>query len=174
MSEDIPFADRVTVSVETLPSGHLALRHEGIVNAALEDVWKVWTTSEGLMSFAAPFVRLDFRVHGTWESSYNPEAQPGDPRNIINEVLCFLPMQMLCIRIAQTPPGFPDPEVGKKLWTVIQLQPLGEKQVSVTSTMLGWEGVDQSHPVFQLFYRGNASTMGWLQERFERGPRQWS
>lgn len=170
---DIPFAELVTLSIERLATAELALRHSAVIPASLANVWAAWTTTEGLRSFVAPVIDLDFRVGGRWESSYNPQAKIGDSTNIANEVLCYLPMEMLAIRIIQTPPGFPDPEVGKRLWTVMQFEPVDEGHVKVTSTMLGWRDGDETGPVFALFLRGNAYTLGKLYERFTSGPIAW-
>ncbi len=150
------------------PIAGKVLRHEGIVHATLAEVWRAFTTSEGLRSFAAPVAQIDLRIGGEWEASYNPHAQIGDPANIINEVLSYLPMEMLSIRIKRAPPGFPHPELGKQLWTVIQFADLGNQQVNVVTSMLGWSDGADWEPIYALFERGNAYVTEKLQQRFER------
>jgi uncharacterized protein YndB with AHSA1/START domain len=174
MSGELPYSDRVQITTGRLDTGERILRHQALINAGLKQVWEAFTTSQGLMSFAAPFVNLDFRVGGTWESSYERDAQPGDPANIINEILSYLPMEMLSIRIKQTPPGFPHPEIGKQLWTVNQFEACDKRRTQVTTTMLGWQEGPEWEEVFEMFKRGNALTLGWLYERFEHGSRDWS
>ncbi|MEW5988161.1 MAG: SRPBCC domain-containing protein [Chloroflexota bacterium] len=157
----------------TLPSGRRVLRHEVIVPAARPQVWTAFSTSEGLRSFAAPVVELELRLGGRWEASYNPQAKIGDPGNIINEVICYLPLEMLSIRIARTPPGFPHPEVACNLWTVIQFQDEGPGQTRVITSMLGWQDTPADGEVHRLFQRGNAQVSQWLYNLFTVGPRQW-
>ncbi len=152
------------------PVAGKVLRHEIIVNADQADVWRAFTTSEGLRSFAAPVAQIDLRIGGTWESSYNPDARIGDPNNIQNEVLSFLPMEMLSTRIKRTPPGFPHPELGKQLWTVLQFFDLGNRQVKVVGSMLGWQDGPDWEPIYALFERGNASVLEALREALERRP----
>ncbi|MBI3734783.1 MAG: SRPBCC domain-containing protein [Chloroflexi bacterium] len=142
------------------------LRHEGLIQAGQAEVWQTLTTTEGLRKFVAPVVRLDFRVGGEWEASYNPAAQIGDPANIVNEVLCYLPMEMLAIRIKRTPPGFPNARVGLGLWTVMQLRLVGERQTHFTLSMLGWPDEPEAEAVYALFERGNAYTLAQLQKVF--------
>jgi uncharacterized protein YndB with AHSA1/START domain len=91
MDEPLPFSDLVHLEEMTMPDGALAIRHTAAIPASQEQVWKAWTTSAGLMTFAAPFVHLDFRINGLWESSYNRQAVLGNPANIQNEILAYLP-----------------------------------------------------------------------------------
>ena len=173
MENTLPFADLVRLEEPAYPDGMLAIRHTASIPASLAQVWQAWTTSDGLMTFAAPFVHLDFRIHGIWESSYNPKSTLGNPANIQNEVLAYLPMEMLTICIHRTPPGFPDPEMAQRLWTVIRMRSLDESITEVELTMLGYQPGDESSPVYQLFHRGNALTLGWLYQSFVGGPRRW-
>ncbi len=66
------------------PSGERVLRHEVVVDASLEDVWKALTTSEGLESFMAPVVRVELRTGGRFDSNYRRGSQLGDPGTIHN------------------------------------------------------------------------------------------
>jgi hypothetical protein len=84
--------------------GERVLQHQVDVDAAPAAVWRAFTTSEGLRGFAAPVAAIDFRIGGHWEASYNPAGHLGDPGNILNEVVAYLPGRMLTIRIARTPP----------------------------------------------------------------------
>jgi uncharacterized protein YndB with AHSA1/START domain len=157
-----------------LPNGQRVLRHEVVAPVPIGEVWKAWSTSEGLRSFVAPVVAIDLRIGGIWEASYDPSAQLGDPRNIKNEVLSYLPERMLSVRIHQTPPDFPHPEFGKQLWTVIELAPFSESSTTVTVTMLGWGDGSGWERVYHLFNRGNHFTLEQLYKRFTEGPREWS
>jgi uncharacterized protein YndB with AHSA1/START domain len=162
----------VTNTSYVTPTGRV-LRHEATIPAPVEAVWLALTTTEGLKSFMAPVISLDFRIGGRWEASYDPRAKLGDPENIINEVICYLPMEMLSIRILSAPSGFPGVEAAKQLWTVMQLRDLQEQGVRVSVSMLGWqEGADWD-TVYALFTFGNEYTLGKLYQRFTEGPMQW-
>src|SRR5688500_1786416 len=92
------FAGEVMESSYTLPDGQRVLRHEILVPARQGEVWEAFTTAKGLMTFAAPLVSIDLRPGGVWESSYSPGAKLGDPNNIRNEVVSFVPNEMLSIK----------------------------------------------------------------------------
>jgi uncharacterized protein YndB with AHSA1/START domain len=155
-------------------NGNHVLRHEITITAPLQDVWNAFTTTEGLKSFAAPVASIDLKVGGIWEASYNRHAVIGDPANIQNEIMSFLPMEMLSIRIVQTPPGFPNPELGKSLWTVLQFHEVEAGRVRVVVTMLGWPKGSESDELFDLFNRGNAYTLFQLNRRLTEGPLRWN
>jgi uncharacterized protein YndB with AHSA1/START domain len=148
------------------PAGERVLQHQAVVNASLADVWKAFTTSEGLRSFVAPVAQIDFRVGGIWEASYNPQAKIGDPGNIRNEIITYVPLRMLAIRVVNAPPGFPYPDVIKNVWTVIEFEDLGLNRVRATASMTGWKTGPDWDAVYKMFEADNAVVFGKLQKRF--------
>ena len=151
-----------------LASGERVLRQEGELQAPVDTVWRTLTTGDGLRSFLAPQVWIDLRPGGRWETGHAADAVPGDQRNIVNEVLAYLPNEMLAVRVIQAPPNFVHPEIAKQVWTVYQLQPLDERRTKLTVSMLGWPSGAAADSVYRFFERGNAFTMRQLQLRFTR------
>jgi uncharacterized protein YndB with AHSA1/START domain len=152
-----------------LPSGERVLRQEAIIHAPLVDVWRALTTTDGLRSFAAPVVHLDFRIGGKWEASYNPQSQAGDPGNIVNEIISYLPMEMLSIRVVNTPPDFPHPQVVKAIWTVMLFHPVDESHTLLAISMAGWKAGPEWDAIYAFFERGNAYTLEKLYESLSGG-----
>ena len=150
------------------------LRQQVTVDAPPDSVWRVFTTSTGLRSFVAPVAEIELRVGGRWEASYDPEARIGDPGNIVNEILSYLPGEMLSIRVARAPPGFPFPDAVKELWTVIQLEATGSGGTRVTSTMLGFGQGAPWDALHASFERDNDTVLRRLRRRFATGPVDWS
>lgn len=155
------------------PEGTRVLRQQVVVGAPLDSVWRAYTTKEGLRSFMAPVVSIDLRVGGMREASYDPDARIGDPGNIVNEILAYLPREMISFRVVQTPTGFPYPEAVKQLWTVVQLDPMEDERVRVTATMLGFGDGQPWDALYQAFRRDNMIEFRRLVERFETGPIDW-
>jgi ligand-binding SRPBCC domain-containing protein len=79
------------------------LRHKITITAPLQDVWNTFTTTEGLNSCIAPVASIDLKVGAYWK-----QVTTGMQYMVI---MAFLPMEMLSIRIVQTPPDFPNPEL---------------------------------------------------------------
>ena len=42
------------------------IEKQGVVNAPIEDVWKAWTTTEGVKSFFAPDAKVEARSGGAF------------------------------------------------------------------------------------------------------------
>lgn len=163
-------AGEVMESSYALPDGQRVLRHEVLVAARPEAVWEAWTTSKGLQSFAAPLVAVDLQAR-TWEASYAPGARLGDPHNIRNEIVSWLPNEMLAIRIVNTPPGFPHPELAKRLFTVIELVRIEDPGTTrVRVSMLPYGTGAEWDRVYDLFRRGNATVLRRLEEKFTPPP----
>src|ERR1700737_3060431 len=132
-------ADDVKETSFRSSSGEGVLRHEIIIAAPPARVWEAFTTTTGLRNFAAPVAAIDLRIGGTWEASYDRAAGIGDPKNIQNEILAYVPNEMLTIRIKRAPPTFPHLEIGKAVWTVILLHELPGDHTRVEVAMLPWK-----------------------------------
>lgn len=145
------------------------LCHSIIVPAPVADVWALWTTSDGLSSWAAPVAAIDARVGGVFESSYDPDARIGDPANIRNRVLAVTPQRLLRMHIAQTPPGFPHPQLARELATTIEFEPVGAERTLVRVTMTGYRAEPGFDELRAFFDRGNAFTLDKLYERIASG-----
>lgn len=153
--------------------GARTLCHETVVSAPPDAVWRLFSTTEGLSSWVAPVAAIDLRVGGIWEASYRMDARLGDQGNIRNRVLSYLPHRMLSIAVDSAPPGFPHPELVQGVWTVIELEQVGEMQTRVRVSMLGYrEGADYDE-LYQMFDQGNAFTLRKLAERVSNGRTNW-
>ncbi len=157
---------QVTNTSYVTPSGDRVLQHGGVVNAPLADVWRAFTTSEGLRTFAAPVAQIDFRAGGIWEASYKPGGKIGDPGNIRNEIVAYVPMRSLTVRVVNAPPDFPYPDVIKNVWTTIELQDLGLNRTRVTSSMAGWKSGPSWDAIYKMFDTNNAIVLTKLQKSF--------
>ncbi|HKW01045.1 MAG TPA: SRPBCC domain-containing protein [Vicinamibacterales bacterium] len=150
-------------------SGDRVLRHEVEVNAPPSAVWKAFTTSEGLHGFVAPIAAIDFKLGGIWEASYDPKGHLGDPGNILNEIISYVPERMLSIRVARTPPGFAHSDVAKAVWTVIEITDLGQGRSRVSTSMCGWKTGPDWDAVYAFFEQGNTIVSEHLRDYLNKG-----
>jgi hypothetical protein len=65
-------------------------------------------------------------------------------------------------------PGFAFPNAIAKTWTVVNLEPLGERKTRFTSRMLGYTDDQESQRMRAFFERGNQQTLESLTKRFEK------
>jgi len=165
-------AEQAITAVAAAPrreaDGARTLVHEIVVSASQAEVWRLWSTSEGLASWVAPVAAIDLRVGGIWEASYDPAVPLGDPRTIRNRVLSLIPGRMLSIAIDGAPPNFPHADLAQQLWTVIELEPVAAAQTRVRVTMLGFADGAGFDALYTFFDRGNAYTLDQLNARLGR------
>ena len=136
-------AGEVMESSHVLPDGTRVLRHEVLVAAPPEEVWKAWSTSEGPQPLGDPLVRY--------------------------EILSFLPNEMLSFRIVSTSPNFPQPELARKVFTVIELVRINDPSTTrVRISMLPYGTGAEWDAVYDLFRRENAVMLKKLEEKFAK------
>lgn len=155
-------------------NGMRTLCHEVVVAASTDEVWQLFASTAGMQTWLAPLAIMDLRIGGAWETSYRADARAGDPGNIRNRVLSFVPGRMLSIAVDRAPDGFPEPERVRDLWTVIEFEAVDASHTRVRVSMLGFAddpGYDRLH---QFFQAGNALTLHMLEQRIAEGPTDWT
>lgn len=151
-----------------------ALCHEIVVPASSDEVWRLLTTDAGLSSWMAPVAAIDLRVGGALEASYDRDARIGDPGNIQNRILSYLPGRMLSIAIERAPPNFPHADVARGLWTAIELEAVDDAHTLVRVSMFGYGESEAFGVLHRHFNAGNAWTLEKLYERAVNGPVDWT
>ena len=71
------------------------IRKEVVVNASVNNVWEVWTTSKGAITFFAPKANIQLSRGGAYEMFFNLKAPKGSQGGEGLKVLSFLPKEML-------------------------------------------------------------------------------
>jgi len=159
----------------TLPDGERVLELAIDVPASARDAWNAFATTDGFRAWAAPVTRVDMRVGGEVETSYDPAAAIGAPTNIRNAILALVPERMFLMRNVQAPPKTPfDAPTFQKLVTVIVFTPLTPTTTRVTVQNPGFRDGPAYDGVYKFFQAGNAWTLMQLKERFETGPVDWA
>jgi hypothetical protein len=128
----------------TEPNGDRVIRLSVEAAAPSEDVWRALTTADGWKSFSVAFAVVDMKVGGIIETSYNPKAQPGDPDNIKNEIVAYVPGRILV--------------------------PHGKDKTLVTLTAVGYRPGEAYDDLLKKFQWGDAYTLDKLRQRFEPHP----
>ena len=142
--------------------------NERTINAPIEDVWRVWSTSEGYKSVGVALADVDLRVGGLIRARYDANGTLGDAQTIENEILAFEPPRMMAIRIRRTPANFPFKEAWKQTWTVLTLTPLADGRTHVRAASLGYGTDAESVAMRRFFERGNDETLDRVAARLER------
>jgi uncharacterized protein YndB with AHSA1/START domain len=140
--------------------------HEGIIDASVREVWKAYTTKEGLESWMVAHADIALEVGGTMRTHYDPKGSLGDPKTIENTILSYEPERMLSLKVSRTPAGFPFPNAIKTMWTVVYFEPISPLKTRLREVSLGFGDDDESRKMREFFDRGNAATLAQLQKHF--------
>lgn len=166
-------APAVVDSSFVLADGSRVLQQSIEVPASRDDVWQAFTTAEGLMSWAVPFAVVDFRLGGSWETSYQPDARPGDPANIRSRIISFLPLSMLSIQAVQAPPDFPRPELLRDMFAVFRFESVDDAHTRISVSGIGYGAGPEFDELYETFRKANGWTLLRLHARFKDGPVEW-
>ncbi len=139
---------------------------EGLVNAPIQDVWKAFTTREGIESWMAAHGDINLAIGGKMRTHYDPKGSLGDPKTIENTILCYDEPRMFSIKVSKAPEDFPFLKAVTKMWTVIYLDPVGVNQTKVSVVGQGFGGDEESRKMRDFFKTGNEETLQGLQKQF--------
>ena len=143
-----------------------AILTEDVVNAPVEEVWKAWTTKEGIESWMVTKADIELKVGGMWRTSYSSDSNLNDDASIHHVVLAFDPGRMLSFRTVKPPLKFPWPSAIVQTWTVVYLEPVSPAQTKVTIRMLGYRDEDELRQMRAFFETGNRMTLNALKKKF--------
>lgn len=142
--------------------------NEGIIDAPVAEVWKVWTTSDGYKVLGPALAEVDWRISGLIRSRYSADGVLGDAQTIENLIMAYEPQRMLAIRINKTPEIFPFKEAWKNTWTVVTLNGTDDGQTHIRVASMGYGSDDESMAMRTFFERGNQQTIELLQNHFAK------
>lgn len=140
--------------------------NEGVIPAPIEEVWKVFSTSEGYKTLGPALAEVDLRIGGLIRSRYRADGTLGDAETIENVILAYEPPTMIAMRIHKTPATFPFKEAWKNPWTVMTLTPLDGGRTQLRVTSLGYGADEESLAMRRFFAAGNQQTIETLRRHF--------
>lgn len=167
-------AQDVTMSERREADGTSTLSHEIVIDAPAAEVWAAVSTAAGWRTWAVP-VAWDAPVEpDTLETSYNPQARPGDASTIRQRILARIPGRLLVFRTVKAPDGFPHFETYARTTGFFELEPLAARRTRVRLTGTGFADSDAGRQLLGFFREGNRVSLESLRQRFAGGPRDWS
>jgi uncharacterized protein YndB with AHSA1/START domain len=147
----------------------LSFVNEGIVAAPVEEVWKIFATSDGYKVLGPALAEVDLRIGGAIRSRYGADGTLGDAETIENTILAYEPPTMIATRIAKTPATFPFKEAWKPTWTVVTLVPVDGGRTLLRAASLGFGTDEESIAMRRFFEAGNQSVIANVQRHFAKG-----
>ncbi len=142
--------------------------YEAEINADIDDVWKAFSTSEGLQAWMAPVVEIDMTVGGKMKSNYNPDGKIGDPESIENTILSYDPKRMLSLKATKFPEGFPFAEAAENAWSVFYFSEISPEITKITIVGLGYTQSEESKAMREMFSDSNRHMIEQLKRALEK------
>ena len=138
------------------------------VKAPAAEVFKTWTTSEGIRTFFAPDANVQLRVDGPFEIYMNPLAQPGLKGADGMRILAFQPDRMLSFTW-NAPPNLPEARAQRTV-VILRFKPVGDTETEVTLHHVGWGEGGEWDKTYDYFSLAWPRVLASLKKRFETGP----
>jgi uncharacterized protein YndB with AHSA1/START domain len=148
-----------------------------VVDAPVAKVWAAFATSEGFKTWAAPVAHIDLRNDGMIEASYSLTAKIGDPDNIRNRIVAYVPERVIVLQNVHAPQSARaafDPATFKTIRSVIEFQDLGNGKTRVIQSGVGYGSGEAYEKVFKHFRAGNVFAFRLLAQSFATGPIDWA
>ncbi len=151
-----------------------------VVNAPIGEVWRAWTTSEGLSAaLGGRTTRVECVVGGAFEIHFSDDAPEGERGSEGCTVLSYVPRRMVSFTW-NAPPQFVNARQ-QHSHVVVELRPVGggavgEGATEITLTNLGFDELAGAFPEHAEEYRQVRAyfagawpkVLGWFVEYYER------
>ena len=138
---------------------------EVTVPATRAEVWKAFSTSEGLSTWLAPNAVVDLKPGGEWMVHFAGSSSAG------GNIVSFVPQREIVIS-ALAPEKFPTVRA-QRTTARFELEDHGTGTL-VRLTQTGWKDGDEWDRAYEYLTAGNAQLLATLHRRFVSGPIDWS
>ncbi|MBI3716256.1 MAG: SRPBCC domain-containing protein [Betaproteobacteria bacterium] len=149
-----------------------AIDEKVTVKAGIDEVWKAWTTSEGIKSFFAPDAKVELRVDGPFQIYINPYAEPGMKGADDMKIIGFQDKKMLSFTW-NAPPSLPEARKQRSV-VILRFVSRGDQLTEVTLHHIGWGEGGEWDKAFDYFSKAWPNVLKNLQKRFDSGPIDWT
>jgi uncharacterized protein YndB with AHSA1/START domain len=138
---------------------------EVMVPASRAEVWKAFTTSDGLSTWLTPGATVELRVGGEWTARF-PGGSTGG-----GTILSFVPEKELVLS-ALAPEKFPTVRATRTM-VKFEFESRGDTETLVKLTQTGWKDGKEWDQAYEYLTAGNAELLATLHRRFVNGPLDW-
>ena len=155
-------------------NGQRVQQVEVVVPVPPAKVWDAFMTDAGFTGWAAPVGHVTPGNDGMMEATYSLSGKIGDPNNIRNQIVAYLPGRMLAIHNVNVPRGAPfKKEFIEQIRTVVLFDDLGNGSTRVTISGVGYGEGAGFDEMYAHFSAGNAEELASLVTYLTKGPVDW-
>lgn len=135
------------------------------IPAPVKDVWRAFSTSEGLSTWLTPGAFVDLRPGGEWTAHY-PAGKTGG-----GTIISFVPEKEIVIS-AMAPEEYPTVR-STRTHARFTFESRGNFTL-VTLEQTGWQDGEEWDKAYEYLFPGNAYLLATLHRRFVNGPLDWA
>jgi uncharacterized protein YndB with AHSA1/START domain len=135
------------------------------IPASRAEVWKAFSTQQGLSAWLAPDTTVDLRPGGDWLVHF-PGGSTGG-----GTILSFVPEKEIVIS-ALAPDKFPTVRA-QRTHARFEFEAQGNSTI-VRLTQTGWKQGEEWDNAYEYLTAGNAQLLAALYHRFVHGPVDWN
>lgn len=144
------------------------LKKEVVISAPRAEVWRAWTTTDGVKTFMSSEAQVELRVGGPFEIYFVPSAPPGMRGSEGCRFLSFLPMEFLSFDW-NAPPQFGELR-NQHTQVILRFFDLPPDSTRLEFFQYGWGQGEKWDSVYSYFDRAWGYVLENLRKRFETGP----
>jgi uncharacterized protein YndB with AHSA1/START domain len=142
------------------------------LNATVSEVWKRWTTAEGIQSFFAPGCNVELRPDGAYEIFFFPENPPGQ-RGADGQRLMAIENEKMLSFTWNFPPSLAEIRDQRTL-VVLRFASSGNA-CKLTLNQMGWGEGEIWTQGFEYFAKAwGQMVLPRLKYAIEKGPVDWA
>ncbi|MDB5675411.1 MAG: hypothetical protein JWM65_2393 [Sphingomonas bacterium] len=143
-----------------------------VIEAPVRKLWAAFTDQAAYRAWAGvPVSAIDFRLGGVIEANYNPNGHLGDPQNIKNMFIAYVPGRLLVFRNVQAPDGLPGKAMYGNTAKTLEFQALGPNETRVTVSGMGFAPGEDYDKLYRFFSRGDGEMLVALKTAMETGTK---
>ncbi len=144
------------------------IRKEVVVKAALGDVWRAWTTTDGVKSFFSSEARVELYTGGPFEIYFMHDAPYGLKGSEDCKILSYIPNELLCFEW-NAPSDF-----GKlrdiKTQVALRFENSGDVGAKVSLAHYSWGKTEKWDKLYDYFDSAWSYVLNNLKKSFEEKP----
>jgi uncharacterized protein YndB with AHSA1/START domain len=160
------------VMTDALWANEKAISEKITVKANVDDVWKAWTTNDGIRSFFAPDAKVEPRPGGAFQIYMNPLAEPGF-KGADDMVVLAVQEKRLLSFTWNAPPSLPEARKQRTV-VIVRFVARGDALTDVTLYHAGWGEGGEWDKTYDYFVKAWPSVLKNLKKRFDDGPINWT
>ena len=149
----------------TSGAGARVLQLSTDIDAPVSQVWAAFASEDGFRAWAVPLARIDLRIGGSIESSYDPKVPLGSGKTIRNEIVALVPERLLVLRNVQAPPGVPfDVGIFQSLQTGMWFEAIDAGRTRLTLVNGPFLDTPAHDGAWRFFQAGNAYSLAAVRQ----------